>query len=530
MSMNDRKSVAGERAHEGFRGFLRRLEEAGELQRISEPLSLRYAAKVIEASDQAVMIEHPIGSDLPIVANIMATHRRWALAFDVPADQVMHELRRRSANPIPAVTVESGPVHEVVELGDEADLGSLPVYLQHELDGGPYISAALDVSRHPETRRNNIGVRRLMLRGPRETGVDVVAPSDLRAYYRRAREQGTRFEIAFCIGLHPLDYMATQAKEAVDDEFATMGGFRLSPVELVRCKTVDLEVPADAEIVVEGFLEGDWTETEGPFGEYHGCYGSSHLNPVFKVTAITRRSDAMFQSATIGGRALQHTDTAAITALRTELIVWEAVSRAVAGDVRVYCPTAATGLHHARVAIEARDPGDGKNAALAALASYGEIKMAIVVDDDIDIHDDSDVEWALSTRVQADRDCVTVSGLRTFPLDPSLPPHEGSAVTASKLGIDATRRYDRPARIFDRPESPYWESGGPDGLDDSPSGRDPDEVARVLEETLDDGPRFVDWLERFPEMHQSEIVSGLGILRRGARLVMDRDGRFWKRT
>ncbi len=510
-----------------LRSFVDALERAGELRRWSSPVSLRDVGRLIESCDQALLIERPQGCAMPILANAMATRRRWALAFGVAPEELRAELGRRAQVLIPPVRVDDGPVKEVVRTGDQADLTALPAYLQHELDGGVYVSAALDVTKHPETGRFNTGVRRLMVRGPRETGIDAVAPSDMRAYYRRARELGRRFEIAFVIGAHPLDYMATQMKVETDDEFEIMGGLRGEPVPLVRCETVDLWVPADAEIVLEGALDGDWTEVEGPFGEYTGCYGAAHLNPVFKMSAITHRHDAIFETATIGGRHLQHTDTAAITALRTELLAWESVSRAVAEPIQVYCPTAATGLHHVRIALRSRDPGDGRNAIVAAMASNAEIKLAIAVDEDIDIFDDRAIEWAIATRFQADRDVVILPGMRTFPLDPSLPPHEGSAVTTAKLGLDATRRFDRPARVFAIPRAPF--EGGPVAAPAHPETRQAgvDDLAADLVTSLPHGPRFVDWLVAFPEAHQGDIIRALGLLRERDLVRMDADGRYW---
>lgn len=508
-----------------LRKFVQQLETAGELERWRDPVSLRDVARMIESSEKAILFERVRGCHLPLLANAMASRRRWALAFDVPEDRLLDELRRRMGRLIPPVRVADGPVREVLLVGDRADLTELPAYLQHEYDGAPYISAALDVSKHPETGRYNIGVRRLMLRGPRETGIDVVSPSDLRAYYRRARELGRRFEIAFVIGAHPLDYLATQMKVETDDEFEIMGGFRGESVPLVRCQTVDLEVPADAEVVLEGYLEGDWTEVEGPFGEYTGCYGAAHFNPVFRLTGIMRRRDAIFETATIGGARLHHTDTAVITALRTELLVWESVSRAVAEPRAVYCPPAATGLHHVRISLRVRDPGDGRNAVIAALGSNAEVKLAIAVDDDIDIYDDKMVEWAIATRYQADTDTVIIGGLRTFPLDPSLPPHEGSKVTTAKLGIDATRRWDKPAHVFAIPRPPF--SDAPSRSVNEGQCEDLEDVVQRMAASLVDGPRFVDWLTMFPTLHQADLVRALGVLRQRGLVRMDTEGRYW---
>lgn len=508
-----------------LREFVRLLEEAGELERWSLPLSFRDIARVIEASDKALLIEHPVGYSMPILANAMASRRIWEIALGVDAGDLLSEVRRRLSQRIAPVRVSTGPVKEIIELGERADLTSLPVYLQHELDGAPYISASMDVTRHPGRNGYNVGTRRLMLRGPRETGIDLVAPSDLRDNYRRIRESGaTRFPIAMVIGSHPLDYMGTQWHAPADDEYEILGGLRAEPVKLVRCETVDLEVPADAEIVVEGYLEGEWSEIEGPFGEYHGSYGASHSNPVFKVTAITRRHDALFQTATIGGRKLYHTDTQGLMILTSELDIWQAVAGASGAPTQVYCPPSGAS-HNARVSIRVKHPGDGRNALVAALSSSW-VKMVMVFDDDIDVFDDKMVEWALATRYQADRDTIILTGMRCAPIEPSLPPHEGSLVTTAKLGIDATRRYDKPANIFDIPRTPFAAEPLKDPEQER-SGMNREELAIQMVATLAEGPRFVDLLERFPKARSADLVSVIGWLRERKTLRLDRDGRYW---
>jgi 3-polyprenyl-4-hydroxybenzoate decarboxylase len=283
-------------------------------------------------------------------------------------------------------------------------------------------------------------------------------------------------------------------------------------------------VPADAEIVLEGYIEGDWEHTEGPYGEYTGCYGAPHRNPVFHVTALRRRRDAIFQTATIGGRALHHTDTAVMCSLSTELAVWEAVTRGVSQPRAVYCPPAGTGLHHTRIQLAVRDPGDGRNAIVAALGSNADTKMAIAVDEDIDIFDDAMVEWAVATRFQADRDIIVLPGLRTLPLDPSLPPHDGAAVTTAKLGMDATRRDDKPARVFDIPRPPFEQPA--DAPADERRSTDLDVVAERVLASLGDGKRFVELLRDWPELHEGDLVGALALLRSRRMVAMSADGRY----
>lgn len=507
-----------------LRAFLDQLEEAGELERRREPVSLRELTRIHEASDKAMLFEQVAGCDTGLLANAMGTRRRFAIALGVKPEEVMFELARRITSTIEPVRVTDAPVQEVVVTGDDVDVTRLPVYLQHEFDGGPYVSAAVDVTRDAETGRYNAGIRRLMLRGRAETGIDLVAPSDMRALYSRARAEGRRFEAALVIGLHPLEYMATQLRSEAD-EYALMGGVSGEPLQLVRGVTIDLEVPAHAEIVLEGYVEGDWDNPEGPFGEYHGAYGGSHLDPIFKITAITRRRDAIYQTATIGGRNLAHTDQAVMLGLCTEVAVWEALKRAVAEPKSVYCPPGATGMHNVRIALNTRDPGDGRNAVLAALASTGNCKFAVAVDEDVDIFSDAMTEWAISTRSQPDTDVIVLSDMRTVPLDPSLPPrYDGTPVTTSKMGIDATRRKDKPSEIFDIPRPPFADAELPEAPIDGDRLDDVDALAERLLEVVGDGRRFVDFLAALPEVHEGDVVRALGELRERGEIVFASGG------
>ena len=381
----------------------------------------------------------------------------------------------------------------------------------------------------PTTGEVNLGVRRLMIRGRDETGVDVVAPSDLRAYYTDARQRGQRFEVAFVVGGHPMDYLASQLKVGVVDDWELAGGLRQAPVPLVRCRTIDVLVPADADLVLEGHFTGDWTEVEGPYGEYHGCLGPPHRNPVFKVTAVTHRRGAVFQSLTIGNPSLGHTDTAMIAALKSELMVWAALERSVAVPLDVYCPPAAGGRHHVRIQIRNRDPGDPRNALLAALSCQADLKMATVLDEDIDIRDDDAVEWAMSTRFQADRDTIVLEGLRTLPLEPSLDKQRAGGVVTSKLGIDATRRRDvDPAS--------YWASRAVDAealpdetLQAQPSGALSDHVGR-LREALAAPRAFREIVTLLPGVHQRDLLTAIGSLRDTGELEVDAAGRYGLRN
>ena len=279
-----------------------------------------------------------------------------------------------------------------------------------------------------------------MLRGPRAAGVDLNAPSDLRALYQAAVAKGERLPVAFTVGSHPADFLAAVASTPPMDELDVVGAVRGAPVPVVKCATVDVKVPADAEIVLEGYLdERGLVEPEGPYGEYIGYYGVLKNNPVFHLTAITRRRDALFQTVTIGGPRLDYTDTAQLGAAKTEAAIWACCSRRCASRSRCAARRRPAACTTCASRCGSAIPGEARNAIAAVFCSTGDVKHVFVVDDDIDVFSDAQIDWALATRFQADRDFVVATGFRCVPLDPSL---QGSR-TGAKAGFDCTKPFGK---------------------------------------------------------------------------------------
>ena len=205
------------------------------------------------------------------------------------------------------------------------------------------------------------------------------------------------------------------------DELDVLGALRQAPVPVVKCVTNDIYVPADAEYVLEGYLDPKGhTEPEGPYGEYVGYYGIVKRNPVFHVTAITHRKDALFQTVTIGGKSLARTDTAQLTTVKTETAAWAGLVTAVREPVAVFATPSSGGMYNVRVSLRQRVPGEARNAIAAVFGSMAEAKQVFVFDDDIDVFSDEQCDWALATRFQGNRDMIVADGFRVVPLDPSL--------------------------------------------------------------------------------------------------------------
>jgi 2,5-furandicarboxylate decarboxylase 1 len=425
-----------------LRHFVERLVQQGECVVHDAPIALIDVGAVLEGNAKAVWFKDVGPEHAELVGNVMGARKRLAMSLDADDGTFARVLRERVAVPHAPIEVPSAqaPVHQIVQVGDEADFASLPVNLQHELDGGLYISAGIDYAKDPSNGWTNIGCRRLMLRGPRSAGIDLNAPSDLRAIYLAAVGRGEKLPVAFTVGSHPADFLAAMAAAPPMDELHIAGAVRGQPVPVVKCKTVDVFVPADAEVVLEGYLDArGLVEPEGPYGEYIGYYGILKKNPVFHLTAITRRKDALFQTVTIGGKSINRTDTSQLGSAKTEAAVWNALQSAVREPVAVCCTASSGGMYNVRVSLRQRVPGEARNAIAATFGSLGDVKHVFVVDDDIDVFSDDQIDWALSTRFQADRDMVVASGFRAVPLDPSL---QGSRAGA-KAGFDCTKPFGK---------------------------------------------------------------------------------------
>jgi 2,5-furandicarboxylate decarboxylase 1 len=493
-----------------LRCFIENLAGTDELEQRDEPVDLADVAKILDGNQRAVLFLAAGPERQQLVGNVVSSRSRIARAFGVAPERLAAEITRRlTITPhIVEVSGAEAPVQKIVLAGEAADLTALPVHLQHGLDGAPYISASIDYTIDARTGWTNVGIRRLMLRGRRETGVDLVAPSDLRALYESSAAAGMPLPVSFVVGAHPADHVAAVMRMPVD-ELGIVASLRDAPLAVVKCVTNAIRVPADAEMVLEGYFDArGHVETEGPYGEFLGYYGAVKRNPVFHLTAITHRQDALFQTATIGGRAMSRTDTAVLTAVRTEVMIWKALEIAVREPVAVHATASSGGNFNVRVALRQRVPGEARNAIAACMSALVNVKNVFVVDPDIDITSDEQMDWAMATRFQPDRDLIVVPGMRTLPLDPSI---AGGRV-GSKAGFDLTWPFGTGDRLETRvPEPPRFE------------GRRFPSVTAALR----DGPKFFEELMTAVGSRDGrEIVRELEALRSSPGLDRDREGRY----
>ncbi|GAA5195707.1 UbiD family decarboxylase [Rugosimonospora acidiphila] len=494
-----------------MRDFVEGLAGSDELQIVDDPVDLADVAEVFEGNPRAVWLRQVGPERAELVGGVVGSRARLARAFGVAPGALLPEVLRRLRNAPEIVEVgqDQAPVQQVVLTGADADLTALPVHLQHGLDGAPYISASVDYVLDPKTGWTNVGMRRLMLRAPHTTGIDLVSPSDLRAIYEAAAGNGRPLPISFVVGSHPIDQVAATMRLPVN-ELGLVASLRDAALPVVRCVTNDIRVPADAEWVLEGYLdERGHAESEGPYGEFLGYYGAVKRNPVFHLTAVTRRHDALFQTATIGGRHMRHTDTAVLSGLRTEVMVWRALETAVREPLAVCATPASGGMFNVRIALRQRVPGEARNAILAAFGCLANVKNVFVVDPDIDVFSGEQLDWALATRFQADRDLIVDSGLRALPLDPSL---AAGSRAGAKAGFDLTWPFGSGERIETMvPEPPRY--AGP--------------RRESVRAALADGPKyFAELMAALGSRDGREVVRELDALRAVPGLARDAMGRY----
>jgi UbiD family decarboxylase len=416
---------------------------AGEVVRIAEPVSLEHdiMAVVLEYERRrrypVLIFEKINGHDIPVVCNVVASRRALAFALGVPEPELAGEYARRIKEPVKPVVRTDSPFRRHVVTGDAVDLASLPIPVYFPGDAGRYITAGMLVARDPETGVETEGYHRLQLKGRNRMGVSLHSRRRMFEYQRRAEAKGQALPCAIALGLHPIVSMGSLAYPPAEiGKFDVVGGLFGEPLEVAPCATLDLHVPAAAEIVIEGEILPDEREPEGPFGEFTGYFSRRSTEHVFVARAIAMRDKPWFQS--IGsGRAGDHITT---LGLIREAEIMNALSRAIPNVTGVHVPLSGTSSFTAYVSIRQGRPGEAKHVIPIVLGVDHYLKLVIVVDDDIDVFDESDVLWAVATRMQPDRDLVMISGSLGAMLDPSA---DSRGVTA-KLGIDATRPFGEP--------------------------------------------------------------------------------------
>jgi len=432
-----------------LREFIPFLEKEGELKRIKAEvdwdLEMSHIAKLNEErGGPALLFEKVKGYPTPVLSSVCTTAARLALIMEMPKStslvEIMREWVKRAANKIPPKYVDKAPCKENIYKGDQIKLSKFPVPKVFPKDGGRFFgTVAYTVTKDPETGWINIGVYRLQMLDDKTLGTQFIKGKHSDLMLQKYRALKKPMPVVVGIGGDPLFFVLGAARlPAFESEYEFAGAMRGKAVEVVKGETVDLPIPAGAEIVIEGEVDPDATKPEGPFGEYTGYYSGIGTTPrsFIKINCLTHRNDPIFWFTTVG-RAV--TDTHMTMALSYGATLWqELTAMRIPGIKAVYCPPEGAGRFIAIISVKQMYPGHANQVGTAAISTemgaYG-LKTVIVVDEDIDPWDLPRVLWALSFRFQPNRSQFINRG-RSTPLDPSLP--LDSRDITSRIIIDAT--------------------------------------------------------------------------------------------
>jgi 4-hydroxy-3-polyprenylbenzoate decarboxylase len=452
-------------AFDDLRGFLKALEKEGELAAIDHPVDpfleiTEISDRAVKGGGPALLFRNPKGFDMPVLTNQMAGHRRVQLAlraasyeelearvrelvrFEAPGSGVREKLRALSrlkglADLMPK-SVKEAACQEVVFRGEEVDLTRLPVLTCWPLDGGPFITLPLVFTRDPETGQTNTGMYRMQVFDARTTGMHWHLHKDAAEHFRVAERRSgrvERFPVAVAIGADPaITYAATAPLPRMLDEMLLAGFLRGRPVEMARCLTVDLEVPAHAEIVLEGYVVPGERRVEGPFGDHTGYYSLADEYPVFHLTALTHRKDPIYASTIVGippqedaylGKATERLFLPLLQLQLPEVVDMDLPAEGVFHNCAILSLRKAYPMHARKL--------------MHAVWGMGQMqftKTVIVVDEQVDVHDYGEVAWRAFNNVDPRRDVVLAEG----PLD-ALDHAAPQPNWGAKLGIDATAKW-----------------------------------------------------------------------------------------
>ncbi len=459
-------------AYRNLQEFVKRLEAEGELLRIREPVSAELEIteitdRVVKAGGPALLFEKVKGSELPVLTNAFGSLRRMCLALGVESleelsqeisdflqveapDSLFKKLKlvpklSRLKNMFPRM-VKKAPCQEIVLRGDEVDLTRLPILKCWPKDGGPFITLPVVITKHPETGVRNAGMYRLQVFDRKTTGMHWHTHKGGAQHYRVAERLGKRLPVAVAIGPDPaVTYAATAPLPEDVDEFVFAGFLRGKPVELVRCLTVPLEVPAESQIVLEGYVEPGERRLEGPFGDHTGYYSLPDYYPVFHVTCMTMRRNALYP-ATIVGRPPQED---CYMAKATERLFLPLIKKTLPEIVDMNLPIEGVFHNLAFVSIDKRYPGHARKVA-CALWGLGQMmftKIIVIFDKEVNVQDLSECLWRLGNNVDPARDVFFVQG----PVD-ALDHASPYPFYGSKMAIDATRKWPEEGFGRDWPE------------------------------------------------------------------------------
>lgn len=418
-----------------FRRFIQQLENKNQLVHVSKEISKRYEITAVmkQLDPQPVLFENVKGSEFRVLGNLLSTKNAFADYLNIPVEKIIPTLVNAIEHPTPYNIVSEAPCQEVVVT--DPDLDTLPILRHFETDGGNYITSGVVITRHPKWGQN-ADFHRCMQFAKRKASMRVVQSRHFETFLR---ELG-KLDVAICIGNAPNVLVAAATSVEIDADELMIAN-TLAPLNVVRAKTVDILVPAEAEFVLEGTVYLHRRHVEGPFVDLTETLDIVREEPVFELKAITHRRDAIWHALLPGG--LEHK---VLMGMPREPTIFRKVNEVVRClDVNIN-PGGCSWLH-AVVQIEKQAEDDGQKAIRAAFAGHRSLKHVFIVDKDIDIYDPLSVEWAMATRFQGDRDLTILEKERGSSLDPSA---EKDSSLTTKMGFDFTKPIGSAGRNFEK--------------------------------------------------------------------------------
>ena len=420
-----------------FRNFIETLDKNGELTKIAKPVSTEYEmAGIISTLDEKpVYFEKVKESSYPVVAGLVSSKELIAQSLGISKDRLLPKLSAAIEHPVPSQVIKKGECQEVVE--GKVDLTKLPIMRYTEKDGGKYIASAVSIIKDPEFGTQNMCFHRLMLVDKNRFVARIV---ENRGTDTALKKAGGELDIAICIGNSTAVLLSAATTMPMGVDELGMAN-ALEETALVKCKTVDLEVPKDCEIVLEGRITKEKT-TEGPFLDTTGTIDRIRQQPIIEIKCVTHREKPIYQTLLPGRREHQF-----LMGMPKEPTIFNEVNK-VCECKDVYITPGGCSWLHAVVQIKKKNQDDGKKAISAAFEGHKSLKHCVIVDDDIDIYNPHDVEWAIATRFQADKNVVILPNQPGSSLDPSGDLTEGKKATTCKMGLDATIPFGKTDKSF----------------------------------------------------------------------------------
>ncbi len=435
--------------YDDLNGFLDSLRQEDDLLEIKEEVSPRFEMGALlralgEREGPAALFTNVAGFPGKVIAgNVMGHRRRLSKTLGVSVGDLTEAYLERKNHRVAPVTMADAPLKQVTVRAQEIDLHRiLPALTHHEKDASPYLTCAVTLARDPETGCQSMGMHRIQIQSSQRLGICLATPP-LSRFLQKAWEMNRPLEVAIIMGPDPAVLIASVTRcPGGEDKMEIAGGFRARPVEMVPCETVDLRVPARAQYLIEGTIQPGHLAHEGLFGESSGVYVEAQ-SPVIGVTSISHRREPIYQAL----QTWSSEDDALLNLCFGSDLLEEV--RKEYPFVRDLHMVTGTLCAHAVASVGLCPRPSRRSAIVALLTRNPFVKFAIVVDDDIDIRNPREVEWAVATRFQADRDLIVISGVQGSVIDPSA----ASDGSSCKIGIDATYTREREA-VFQKIQIP----------------------------------------------------------------------------